>query len=230
MRILVVEDNPKIQASLEKGLKEQGYVVESTSSGREGEETAVLETFDLMILDVMLPDRDGVDICRNLRKRGVKTPILMLTALTGTGDKIKGLDAGADDYLGKPFEFSELQARVRALLRRGQAVESTKLEFNGLRMDLASRKVSREESDIKLTPKEFSLLEYLVRHPERVLSRTEIGEHVWDMNFDPFSNVIDVYVSMLRKKVDKGYDKQLIHTVVGTGYMLSEQGPGGGGA
>ena len=226
MRILVVEDNPKMLASIEKGLREQGYAVAAKSSGREGEELATLETFDAIILDVMLPDRDGVEICRNLRKRGVKTPILMLTALSGTDDKVKGLDAGADDYLGKPFEYSELQARVRALLRRGQASESTKLAFSNIQMDLASRQVKRDDIDLKLTPKEFALLEYMVRHPQRVLSRTEIGEHVWDMNFDPFSNVIDVYISMLRKKVDKGFERQLIHTVVGTGYMLSEQGPG----
>lgn len=229
MRILVVEDNPKMSAAIEKGLKEQGYAVVAKTSGREGEELAVLETFDLLILDVMLPDRDGVEMCRNIRKRGVTTPVLMLTALSGTQDKVKGLDAGADDYLAKPFEFSELQARVRALLRRGQAVESTKLSFADLHMDLASRQVRRDSAEIKLTPKEFSLLEYLVRHPNRVLSRTEIGEHVWDMNFDPFSNVIDVYISMLRKKVDKGFDRSLIHTVVGTGYMLSEQDPGSGG-
>lgn len=226
MRILVTEDNPKMSAAIEKGLKEQGYAVVTCDSGLEAEEIATLETFDLLILDVMLPDRDGIDICRNLRRREVKTPVLMLTALSGTEDKVKGLDAGADDYLAKPFEFSELQARIRALLRRGQAVESTRLQFADLQVDLASRQVKRAERDIKLTPKEFALLEYLVRHPERVLSRTEIGEHVWDMNFDPFSNVIDVYISMLRKKVDRGHEMTLIHTVVGTGYMLSEQGPG----
>lgn len=226
MRILLVEDNPKMQASIERGLREQGYAVASKTLGREGEELAVLEPFDLLILDVMLPDRDGVEVCRNLRRRGVKTPILMLTALSGTEDKVKGLDAGADDYLAKPFEYSELQARVRALLRRGQASESTRLSFADLRMDLATRQVKRGETDLKLTPKEFALLEYLVRHPDRVLSRTEIGEHVWDMNFDPFSNVIDVYISMLRKKVDKGFEQPLIHTIVGTGYMLSEQSPG----
>jgi two-component system copper resistance phosphate regulon response regulator CusR len=223
MRVLLVEDNPRMQASIEKGLREQGYAVAVCETGREGEETAMIETFDLLILDVMLPDRDGVEVCRNLRRRGVTTPILMLTALTGTDDKVKGLDAGADDYLGKPFEYSELQARVRALLRRGQAVESTRLGFADLRVDLATRQVKRGEKELKLTPKEFALLEYLLRHPERVLSRTEIGEHVWDMNFDPFSNVIDVYISMLRKKVDRGFDRPLIHTVVGTGYMLSEQ-------
>ena len=226
MRILLVEDNPRMRATIEKGLREQGYAVATYDSGREGEEVAVLETFDVLIFDVMLPDRDGIDICRNVRKRGITTPVLLLTALSGTDDKVKGLDAGADDYLAKPFEFAELQARVRALMRRGQAFESTRLEFEDLHMDLASRQVRRGDNELKLTPKEFALLEYLVRHPDRVLSRTEIGEHVWDMNFDPFSNVIDVYVSMLRKKVDKGFDRPLIHTVVGTGYMLSSQGPG----
>lgn len=226
MRILMVEDNPKMQATLEKGLREQGYAVASYTSGREGEEAAILETFDLIILDVMLPERDGIDICRTIRRRGVKTPVLILTALSGTDDKVKGLDAGADDYLAKPFEFSEFHARVRALLRRGQAGEATRLEYGDLRIDLASRQVKRGDVDLRLTPKEFSLLEYFLRHPARVLSRTEIGEHVWDMNFDPFSNVIDVYVSMLRKKIDKGFDQSLIHTVVGTGYMLSDQPPG----
>lgn len=226
MRVLVVEDSPKMAAAIRRGLEEQGYVVHCVGSGREGEELATLEAWDLVVLDVMLPDRDGVQVCRNLRRREVTTPVLMLTALSGTTDKVAGLDAGADDYLTKPFEFSEFQARVRALLRRGEASESTRLSYSDLSMDLATRHVQRGEEDIRLTQKEFALLEYLIRHPDRVLSRSQIGEHVWDMNFDPFSNVIDVYISMLRKKIDKPFGRPLIHTVVGTGYMFSERKPG----
>ncbi len=225
MRVLVVEDSPKMSAMLRKGLEEQGYAVDTSLTGREGEELASVEAYDLIVLDVMLPDRDGNKVCENLRRRDIATPILMLTALSETSNKVTGLDAGADDYLTKPFEYSEFQARVRALLRRGEAMESVRLSYGPLKMDLAARKVERGDDAIKLTQKEFALLEYLIRHPDRVLSRSQIGEHVWDMNFDPFSNVIDVYISMLRKKIDKPFDDPLIHTVVGTGYMLSQQRP-----
>ena len=228
MRVLVVEDSPKMCAMLRNGLEEQGYVVDTAATGREGEELASVEEFDLIVLDVMLPDRDGNRVCQNLRRRKVATPILMLTVLSDTSDKVSGLDAGADDYLTKPFEYSEFQARVRALLRRGEATESVRLSYGPLRMDLASRKVERDGEAIRLTQKEFALLEYFIRHPDRVLSRTQIGEGVWDMNFDPSSNVIDVYISMLRKKIDRPFhDGELLHTVVGTGYMLSHQAPVG---
>ena len=170
---------------------------------------------------------DGFQVCRNLRRRRISTPILILTALSATGDKVAGLDAGADDYLQKPFEFDELLARVRALLRRGQAKEASKLKFDDLEMDLLSRTVTRAGQQIRLTAKEFALLEYLMRYPNRLLTRTSIGEHVWDMNFDSESNVIDVYVSMLRRKMDKGFSRRLIHTVIGAGYMLSLQEPAG---
>ncbi|MCK4659014.1 MAG: response regulator transcription factor [Phycisphaerae bacterium] len=223
MRILVVEDNPKMARFIRQGLAETGYAVDVATGGHDGEHLAATEDYDLVILDVMLPDLDGVQACRNIRRRGAKTPILMLTALSTTADKVKGLDAGADDYLTKPFEFDELLARVRALLRRGQAGEASRLEFAGVEMDLLTRTVSRAGRKIRLTAKEFALLEYFMRNPNRVLTRTSIGEHVWDMNFDSDSNVIDVYVSMLRRKLNKGFDQRLIHTVIGTGYMLSSE-------
>ena len=223
MRLLVIEDNPKTAGFIRQGFEEQGYLVEEAHRAHDGEEKAAIADHDAIILDVMLPDMDGVQVCKNLRRRGIKTPILMLTALGGTTDKVAGLDAGADDYLTKPFEFAELMARVRALLRRGQATEATALRFEDVEMDLMSRKAARAGEKIKLTTKEFSLLEYFLRNPNRVLSRTSIGEHVWDMNFDSESNVIDVYVSMLRRKIDKDFDKRLIHTVVGAGYVLSAE-------
>lgn len=223
MKLLLIEDNPKMSGLICQGLGEQGYLVEVAASGHDGEHQAASGTFDLVILDVMLPDTDGMHVCRNLRRRGVKTPILMLTALATTPDKVAGLDAGADDYLTKPFEFDELIARVRAILRRGQAAGSTVLKYADVEMDLAQRRVTRAGQRIRLTAKEFSLLEYFLRNPNRVLTRTAIAEHVWDMNFDGDSNVIDVYVSMVRRKVDKGFDRPLIHTVIGTGYMLSAE-------
>jgi len=224
MQLLVIEDNPKMAGFVRQGFVEMGYGVDVAHSGHEGEEMAAARPYDAVILDVMLPDQDGVQVCRNLRRRGVKTPILMLTALSTTADKVTGLDAGADDYLTKPFEFDELVARIRALLRRGQAQEASVLKFDDVEMDLATRKVTRAGQKIKLTPKEFALLEYFMRHPNRALSRTAIAAHVWDINFDPDSNVIDVYVSMLRRKIDKDFARPLIHTVVGTGYILSTAG------
>jgi two-component system copper resistance phosphate regulon response regulator CusR len=225
MRVLVVEDNPKIAALIEEGFKAQGYTVDKAEGGYDAEGKAIEQHYDVIILDVMLPDEDGVQVCRNLRRRGVGTPVLMLTALSTTLDKVAGLDAGADDYLTKPFEFDELLARVRALLRRGEPQEAAVLRFEDLEMDLVHRSVLRGGQKIKLTTKEFALLEYLMRNPERVLSRAAIGEHVWDMNFDNDSNVIDVYISMLRRKIDRDFSKPVIHTVIGTGYVLSSTDP-----
>ena len=221
MRILLVEDNPKMSRFIAQGLVELGYGVETAPSGAAGEGLAVANPFDLIILDVMLPDGDGVELCRSLRRRRVKSPILMLTALSTTADKVSGLNAGADDYLTKPFEFDELVARIHALLRRGRATESSVLRYDDLEIDLQKRSVRRGDQRIRLTAREFALLEFFMRHPEQVLTRTRIGEHVWDMNFDGDSNVIDVYVSMVRRKVDKGFAKRLIHTVIGSGYVLS---------
>lgn len=220
MRVLVVEDNPKMLAAIQKGLVEHGFAVDVTTSGRDGEEMAVAEPYDVLVLDVMLPDHSGMDICKNLRQRSCSTPILLLTALSGTDDKVKGLGVGADDYLTKPFDFEELVARLRALLRRATPSGSALLRYEDIKMDLAKQQVLRGNKAIELTRKEFSLLEYFLRNPEKVLTRSSIGEHVWDMNFDPFSNVIDVYVSMLRKKVDKPFGSDLIHTVIGSGYRF----------
>lgn len=220
MRVLVIEDNPKMLAAIARGLGENGFAVDTVASGRDGEEMAIAEPYDVVVLDVMLPDHSGVEICRNMRKRGCSTPVLLLTALSGTDDKVSGLDAGADDYLTKPFEFEELVARLRALLRRASPVESAVLHYEEVEMDLAKQKVTRCGKAIELTRKEFSLLEYFMRNPEKVLTRSAIGEHVWDINFDPFSNVIDVYVSMLRKKLDKPFEQALIHTVIGSGYRF----------
>jgi two-component system copper resistance phosphate regulon response regulator CusR len=222
MRILIVEDNPRMAGVIRQGLVENGYAVDIANTGEDGEHMAAAEPYDLVILDIMLPDQDGIQVCRNLRRRKITTPVLMLTALSTTGDKVKGLDAGSDDYLTKPFEFDELLARIRALLRRGEAQEASRLKFADLEIDLLTRAVIRADKHIKLTTKELALLEYFMRNPNRVLTRTSIGEHVWDMNFDSDSNVIDVYVSMLRRKVDKGFDKRLIHTIIGTGYCLRE--------
>ena len=226
MRLLVIEDNPKMAGFIRQGLSEQGYIVEVAASGHDGEDKAAGQPYDAIVLDVMLPDQDGLQVCRNLRRRGIGTPILMLTALSTTTDKVSGLDAGADDYLTKPFEFEELVARLRALLRRGQAQESSTLRFEDIEMDLIARTVTRAQRPISLTAREFNLLECFLRNPNRVLSRTAIGQRVWDINFESETNVIAVYVSMLRRKLDTGFDKRLIHTVVGVGYILSAERPG----
>jgi DNA-binding response OmpR family regulator len=225
MRALVIEDNPKMAAAIAQGLKEQGYAVDEFHTGFDGEEAAASTHYDVVVLDLMLPDRDGLDVCRSLRRRGVKTPILILSAISATTDKVSGLNAGADDYLAKPFEFEELLARVRALLRRGQATEAAVLRHGDVELDLTKRCVKRGGQDIPLTNKEFALLEFFMRQADRVLTRAQIGEHVWDMNFDPSSNVIDVYVSMLRRKIDKGFESPLIHTIIGRGYMFSLSRP-----
>ncbi|MCC6427941.1 MAG: response regulator transcription factor [Phycisphaerales bacterium] len=220
MRVMVIEDNPKMASALERGLREHGLAVDVAHSGYEGEDAAAAGSHDIILLDLMLPDRDGIEVCRNLRRRGVKAKILMLTALSSTDDKVQGLDAGADDYLAKPFEFEELLARVRALLRRGEASESRRLRYDDLELDLYSRTAKRGVEPIELSTKEFALLEYLMRNPNRVLTRTQIGEKVWDMNFVPTSNVVDVYISSLRRKADRGFTKELIHTVKGMGYRF----------
>ncbi len=224
MRILVIEDNPKMAAGIQRGLRENGYAVDVSHTGFEGEDLAASGEYDAVVLDLMLPDRDGVEVCRNLRRRELASPILMLTALSGTHDKVSGLDAGADDYLTKPFEFEELLARLRALLRRGEATEGRTLKCEDLVLDLYSRVATRSETEVELSNKEFALLEYLMRNPNRVLSRIQIGEKVWDMNFEPGSNVIDVYVSSLRKKVDRGFERELIHTIKGAGYRFGVYG------
>jgi len=220
MRVLIVEDNPKMASALQKGLREHGFAPDVSHTGFEGEEFGATGVYDLILLDLMLPDRDGVEVCRNLRRRGIKSKVLMLTALSSTENKIGGLDSGADDYLTKPFEFEELLARVRALLRRGDASESRFLRCEDLELDLYTRIASRAGQSVELSNREYALLEYLMRNPDRVLSRTQIGEKVWDMNFEPGSNVVDVYVSTLRKKLDRGHTRELIHTIKGVGYRF----------
>lgn len=225
MRVLVIEDNPKMSTALQKGLREHGLAADVTQSGYDGEELAAAGVYDLIVLDLMLPDRDGLEVCKNLRRRGIRSKILMLTALNSTQDKVQGLDAGADDYLPKPFEFEELLARVRALLRRGEASEARFLRCDDLELDLYTRVAKRKEQNFELSNKEFALLEYLMRNPNRVLSRTQIGEKVWDMSFEPTSNVVDVYVSSLRKKIDRGFERELLHTVKGIGYRFGIMDP-----
>ncbi len=220
MRVLIIEDNPKMAIALQRGLREHGYAADICHSGFDGEEMAVRENYDVVLLDLMLPDRDGVQVCRNLRRRGAKTRIVMLTALSGTRDKVEGLDAGADDYLPKPFELDELLARMRAVVRRGEASEARFLHFEDLELDLYARLAKRGEQTIELSNKEFAMLEFLMRNPNRVVSRAQIGEKVWDMNFEPASNIVDVYISSLRKKIDRGFPREIIHTVKGAGYRF----------
>lgn len=225
MRFLVVEDNPRVADLLKRVLADEAYEVDVAHTGNEGIELALTNGYDGIILDVMLPDRSGVDVCRELRRKGRATPILMLTALSSTDQKVDGLDAGADDYLTKPFEIDELLARVRSLLRRSEASEGSVLRHGDLELNLATRVATRAGRKIGLTAKEYALLEYFLRNTNRVLSRSRIGERVWGMDFEESSNVIEVYVSRLRQKIEKGAATPLMHTVIGMGYILSEEGP-----
>jgi heavy metal response regulator len=221
MRILLVEDEPQIADFIARGLSENGHSVDIARDGEEALEWPSAADFDIIILDVMLPSIDGIEVCRTLRGQGLRTPILMLTARDAVEDRVRGLDSGADDYLIKPFAFAELLARVRALSRREPALLGTKLEVSDLVMDTATRHVTRAGAELELTAKEFALLEYLMRHPNQVLSRTVIAEHVWNYDFDNVTNVIDVHVKNLRKKIDEGFEGKLIQTVRGAGYRLS---------
>jgi DNA-binding response OmpR family regulator len=220
MRILVVEDQIKMANFIKRGLTEVGYSAAIAETGESAEAMFADNVFDLIIMDINLPGQSGLDTARHFRRDGFRGPILMLTALGTTRDKVHGLDAGADDYLTKPFEFEELLARIRALLRRHSGDVQTALKFDDLEMDLTTRKVKRGGHEISLTNREFSLLEYFLRNPEKPVTRTALSEHVWDVHFDTESNVIDVYVNLLRKKIDQPFEKKLIHTVVGVGYAL----------
>jgi len=220
MRALVIEDNPKMARGIQSGLEEAGFAADVCNSGFEGEELAAGQQYDVIVLDLMLPDRDGIEICRNLRRRKVSTPLIMLTALGSTEDKVNGLDAGADDFLPKPFKFEELLARIRAVLRRGQATEGKVLRCDDLELDLYTRRAKRGEEQWDLASREYALLEYLMRNQNRVLTRTQIGEHVWHLDFEPSSNVIDVYISALRKKLDRNGQRPLIHTIKNAGYRF----------
>jgi heavy metal response regulator len=222
MRVLIVEDEKKVAGFIKKGLEEELYAADVASDGEEGLGLAETENYDLIILDIMLPKIDGLEVLSRLRKNKISTPILLLTAKDSVDDKVNGLNRGADDYLTKPFAFSELLARTRVLLRRGQNETKTILQVADLTLDLVKHKVNRGEEEIELTGKEYSLLEYFMRSPGKVLTRTMIAEHVWDYNFDTFTNVIDVYVNHLRKKIDKNYSKKLIHTLRGVGYVMKE--------
>jgi heavy metal response regulator len=222
MRILLVEDDKKVASFIRKGLEEEGYAVDVAADGEAGLFMGLDRLHDLIILDVMLPKKPGFQVLRELRQAKVATPVLMLTARDTVEDKVQGLDAGADDYLTKPFVFAELLARVRALLRRGAEARSPRLQVADLVLDPATRSVTRSGQSITLTNREFALLEYLMRNAGRVLTRTAITEHVWDYDFDSGTNVIDVYVNYLRKKIDAGHEPKLLHTVRGVGYVLRE--------
>ena len=218
MRILIVEDNPRIAGFLRKGLSEEGYIVESSADGDEGFERARTESFDAAVVDVMLPGRSGIELVRDLREEGNALPILLLTALGRSEEKVQGLDAGADDYLAKPFDFSELSARLRALLRRASGSPAPTLRAGALEMNPVTREVTLDGAEVQLTPKEYALLEYLLRNTDRPLSRSMIMEHVWGIRFDPGTNVVDVFINALRNKLDPEHD--LIQTVRGVGYVL----------
>ncbi|MBY0586061.1 response regulator transcription factor [bacterium] len=220
MNILVVEDIERMREVIVQGLRERGFEVQPAIDGYEAEEFAIKNSYDVIVLDVMLPGRDGLEVCRRLRSEGIRTPVLLLTALTSPSDVVAGFDAGGDDYLTKPFEFSELVARIRALWRRNQIQEST-IRFEDIELDLLSRRVKRGGKSVRLTQREYALLEFFVRNPGRILSRTEISQTVWETDFDRESNVIDVYVSMVRRKLEKNFSRKVIHTVVSEGYMLS---------
>jgi DNA-binding response OmpR family regulator len=205
---------------LARGLREQSYAVDVAQTGNDGLYQSSINDYDLIVLDVLLPERDGFEVCRELRARGSATPILMLTARAAVDDRLTGFDAGADDYLTKPFSFRELLARIRALLRRDSRLHPDIFEIEDLVIDSASHRVSRANREIQLTAKEYALLEHLARHAGRLISRSEIAAHVWDDNFDPFSNTIEVYINRLRKKIDGGHATKLLHTRRGEGYIL----------
>ena len=222
MKILVVEDEKKVAGFIKRGLEEDGYQITVTHDGADGLKQAMEGDYSLVILDVMLPKKDGLTVVRELREAGKRIPVLILTAKASTEDVVSGLDAGSDDYLTKPFAFSELTARVRALLRRDGQDRGAEITFADLRLDPVSHKVWRGKTEIELTAKEYGLLEYLMRNNNKVLSRAMIADHVWDYAFDSFTNIIDVYVNYLRKKVDKDFPVKLIHTVRGQGYVMRE--------
>jgi len=223
MRMLLVEDEASAAGMLAKGLREQAYAVDVAVDGEDALYRASVNDYDLIILDLLLPRKDGLTVCRELRAAGSAVPILMLTARDAVADRVRGLDTGADDYLTKPFDLHELLARVRALLRRGPVVRTETIQLANLIIDTQSRRARRGGRTIQLTGKEYALLDYLARHADQVVGRAEIAEHVWDQNFDPFSNLIEVYIQRLRRKIDDGHSRKLLHTIRGGGYMLSSQ-------
>jgi DNA-binding response OmpR family regulator len=225
MRILLVEDDRRIARFVAKGLREQAYAVDVVNDGDEAGYKLSINDYDAVILDVMIPGRDGFQVCRDLRSAGMAVPVIMLTARDTVQDRITGLDSGADDYLTKPFAVTELLARLRALLRRGHIVRPATISIADLALDTGAQRATRGGRALALTTKEYALLEYLARESGRVVSRAEIAEHVWDENFDPLTNLIDVHINRLRRKVDNGFPSKLIHTRRGAGYMLAALDP-----
>ena len=223
MRVLVVEDEKQVLNFVKKGFKEHGFSVDTAMDGREGFFLATGENYDCIVLDIMLPKLDGYEMVQQLRNKSIKTPIIFLTAKDTVEDKVKGLDLGGDDYLVKPFSFSELLARVRALMRRGKEEKTTHYQEGDLVLDISKRLVKRKEKVISLTPTEFTLLQYLFEHKAEVVTRTMISENVWGYDFDSMTNVIDVHITNLRKKIDLAGEKPLIHTLRGVGYVLEEK-------
>jgi len=224
MKILLVEDEPKVVEFIKKGLEEQGYETEVAYDGQIGERLALKGKYDLIILDVILPYLNGYELCKRLREKGQQVPVLMLTALGTTDDKISGFDAGADDYLVKPFEFAELLARIKVLTKRASGLMHTsiKIKIADLELDIEKKSARRGDKNIELTAKEFLLLEFLMRNKGKVVSRAEIAEKVWDITFDTGTNVVDVYINILRKKIDKDFEDKLIQTRIGMGYSINE--------
>jgi two-component system copper resistance phosphate regulon response regulator CusR len=225
VKILLIEDEPKTVQSLKQGLEENNYAVEVAYDGIMGYQLATRNAYQLIISDIIIPGLNGLELCRKLRIEGIQTPILMLTALSTTDDKIEGFDAGADDYLAKPFDFKEFLARVKALIKRSNQtmIEAQVLKFADLELDLSSKIVSRSGQKINLTAKEFQLMEYFLRNQEKVISKAEIAENIWEVEDENSSNLIEVYVNYLRKKVDKGFSSKLIHTQFGMGYILRQE-------
>ena len=224
MRILIIEDERKVANFIKKGLEEEHYAVDSAYDGESGLYMAEVNEYDLIVLDLMIPKIDGLEVLKRVRGNRNNVPILVLTAKDSVEDIVKGLDAGCDDYLTKPFEFLEFLARIRALLRREKIDKEPILKMEDLTLSLVTHKVMRRGKEIELTAKEYSLLEYFMRNPSKILTRTMISEHVWDYHFDSMTNVVDVYVNYLRKKIDKGFEPKLIHTIRGVGYILSSTG------
>lgn len=226
MRILLVEDEPRVSSFIIKGLRDQSYAVDLAVDGEEALFKVGINDYDVMILDVMLPVKDGFQVCHGLRNQGVKIPVLMLTARDAVEDRVRGLDTGADDYLSKPFDFNELLARIRALLRRAKQIRPEILQIADLQLNTTNHLVIRGGTHIGLTAKEYALLEFFMLQAGKIVGRREIAEHVWDENFDPFSNIIDVYVRRLRRKIDEGFAKPLIHTRRGEGYIFTDDWEG----
>jgi two-component system OmpR family response regulator len=223
MRILLIEDDAKIASFVEKGLRAAGFTVDTAAEGESGLDLALTEPYDAAVVDIMLPGRDGLSVIREMRREKIATPVIILSARGEVDDRVRGLETGADDYLAKPFAFSELLARVQALIRRASGTtEPTRLTVAGLSLDLVTREVSRAGKRIDLQPLEFTLLAYLMRNAGRVVSKTTIMEHVWDYHFDPGTNVVEARISRLRDKMDRDFDKKLIHTVRGVGYVLRD--------